>query len=116
MIEILEVSKNHFIDYKRNYLIFVIISIVILGSFYLGLQKNYSDLIYTAFYAIIAIPVFGIIIVIKSTYLYKAIDITHKKLRMIAMIVYPPIPILILTLSYYQIRMYGWNVGDNEAL
>ena len=116
MTEILEVSKKHFIDFKRNYLIFIIVSVVLIGLNYIFLQKNHSDLIYTALYAIIAIPIFGIIIINKSTYLSKAIDITQNKLRMAAMIVYPPIPIVLITLAYYQIRMQNWNVGDNEAL
>ncbi len=116
MKAILEVSKKHFLDYKKNYLIYFTISLLMLGIFYLGLQKNYSDLIYTALYAVISIPIFGMIIIKKSTFIYKATDIIFKKLRMIVMMVYPPIPVLILTLIYYQIRMYGWNVGEHEAL
>ncbi len=116
MTEILEASKKHFIDYKKNHLIIVIVSVISIGLIYLSFREYYNDIIYTAFYTIIAIPVFGIIIVNKSTNLYKAVDMTHKKLRMIAMIVFPPIPVALITITYFQVRMIDWNVGYNEAL
>lgn len=116
MTEILEVSKKHFIDYKRNYLIIVIISLIVIGLIYLSFREYSNDIIYTAFYTIIAIPIFGIIIVNKSTNLYKAVDITHKRLRIIAMIIFPPIPVALITITYFQVRMIGRNIDNNEAL
>lgn len=113
---ILEVNKNHFIDYRVNYIIFFIVSVLLLILNYVFLQKFNSDIIYTAIYAIVAIPIFGIIILNKSTYLCKAEDIIYKKSKMAVIILYPSILVTLFTLFYYKIRMINFNVASSEPV